>query len=283
MRTLFPLSLLALLIGSRLCTGSATPNLQWDPETIDSCVEWYDNADGETCEYVRKYFDITPEEFTAWNPSVGLDCKPWRYQSYCIVTKERLATASLKPTTTEPTITITPTSSTTTLGPSPAAWTHLGCYVDNDTTSPVMEKRLSKEGGDAALTISKCQDTCYRARFEFAGVKDGKECWCSSFVEGERTRNETDCNTPCSGDKNEMCGSKDLINVFATDSGTTGEANEQTSTEADATTKVESEVVSGTTKVEGTVVSAPSSTSGAMKYRPVFQWLVLNNRRSTEE
>ncbi|KAI8675722.1 hypothetical protein NCS57_00474200 [Fusarium keratoplasticum] len=276
MRTSFPLSLLALIIGSRLCAGSATPNLQWDPETIDSCVEWYDNADGETCEYVRKYFGITPEEFTAWNPSVGLDCKPWRYQSYCIVTKERLATASTKPTTTEPTITITPTPLTTTLGPSPAAWTPLGCYVDNDTTWPVLEKRFSKEGGDAALTIPKCEDTCYRAQFEFAGVKEGNECWCSSFVAGERTRNETDCNTPCSGDKTKMCGSKDLINVLAPDWEATSEVNENTSPEADATTKVKSEVVSGSTEVDGTVVSAHSSSSGGMRYRALFRWPYLN-------
>ncbi|KAI8680789.1 hypothetical protein NCS56_00484900 [Fusarium sp. Ph1] len=283
MMTSISLSLLALIIGSRLCAGSATPNLQWDPETIDSCVEWYDNADGETCEYVRKYVSITPEEFTAWNPSVGLDCKPWRWQSYCIVTKERLATAPPKPRTTQPTTTTTSTPSTTTLGPSPAAWTHLGCYVDNDTAWPVLEKRVSKEGGDATLTIPKCEDTCYRAQFEFAGVKEGNECWCSSFVAGERTRNETNCNTPCSGDKTKMCGSKNLINVFASDWKTTSEVNEETSTEADATTKVESQVVSGMTKMEGTVIRAPSSTSGAMKYHPVFQWLALNNRRSTEK
>ncbi|RSM00660.1 hypothetical protein CDV31_011709 [Fusarium ambrosium] len=283
MRTSFSFSLLALILGSRLCASSATPNLQWDPETIDSCVEWYDNADGETCEYVRKYFGITPEEFTAWNPSVGLDCKPWRYQSYCIVTKERLATAPHKLTTTEPAITITPTPSTTTLGPSPAAWTHLGCYVDTNATWPVLEKRMSKEGGDATLTIRKCEDTCYRAQFEFAGVKGGNECWCSSFVDGERTRNETECNTLCSGDKTKMCGGKDLINVFAPDWESTGEVDEETSTKADATTKVESELVSGSTEVEGTVVSAPSSTSGAMKYRPVFQWWPLNNGGGTEK
>ncbi|KAJ4182645.1 hypothetical protein NW767_013790 [Fusarium falciforme] len=255
MRTSFQLSLLALIVGSRLCAGGATSNLQWDPETIDSCVEWYDNADGETCEYVRKYFGITPEEFTAWNPSVSLECKPWRWQSYCI-----------------PTTTTTPTPSTTTLGPSPAAWTHLGCYVDNDTASPVLEKRISKEGGDAALTIPKCEDTCYRAQFEFAGVKEGNECWCSSFVAGERTRNETDCNTPCSGDKTKMCGSKDLINVLAPDWETTSEVNEETSAEADATTKVESEVASGSTEVDGTVVSAHSSSSGGMRYRAIFRW-----------
>ncbi|KAH7237165.1 WSC domain protein [Fusarium solani] len=238
------------LLGSRLCAGSAAPNLQWDPETIDSCVEWYDNDEGETCESVRKSFAITPEEFTAWNPSVGLNCKPWRWQSYCIVTKEKLATAPPKPRTAQPTTT-TPTPTTATLGPSPAAWTHLGCYVDNDTTSPVLEKRVSKEGGDAALTIPKCEDTCYRAQFEFAGVKEGNEC--------------------C-GDKTKMCGSKDPINVLAPDWETTSEVNEETSTEADATTKVESEVVSGSTEVDGTVVSAHSSCSGGMRYHALFRW-----------
>lgn len=33
---------------------------------------------------------VTPEKFHEWNPSVGLDCKPWDLQSYCIVTQRRL-------------------------------------------------------------------------------------------------------------------------------------------------------------------------------------------------
>ncbi|KAI8722845.1 WSC domain-containing protein [Fusarium sp. LHS14.1] len=215
----FLLSFLALFIGFRSCAGSGwAPGLPYDRNTIHSCLEWYDNDEGKTCEQVRDYFKITPEQFFEWNPSIGLDCKPWKLQSYCIVTLERVETDPPKPRT-------------------------------------------------------KCEDTCYRAQFDFAGVKEGNECWCSSYVAGERTRNETDCNKPCTGDKTKMCGSKDLINVFAPDWDSTSELNEELWTEADGTTKAESKDAIGTAKVEaeGEVVSAHSSSSGGMRYRALFQ------------
>lgn len=124
--------ILPLVVLARQVTASRNPELQWDPETAEDCVEWYSNSKGESCEYVRSYFGITPEQFHKWNPSLSLDCEPWDYQSYCIVTLERLEEASKTKTTST---TVTPTSTTTTtntaptLGPSPTSWTDLGCYA----------------------------------------------------------------------------------------------------------------------------------------------------------
>ncbi|KAF7167903.1 hypothetical protein CNMCM6106_003273 [Aspergillus hiratsukae] len=207
------LSLVALG-GLHFCASSQTPGLQWDPDTIASCVEWYDNNEGLTCEEARKYWGITPEQFTEWNPSVSLDCEPWRYQSYCIVTQERLDNSTKTTTTSAPASTSTPTTTQTTLGPSPTAWTALGCYFDDPKLLPLLETRVSKEGGDPALTIAKCQNACYLAARTFAGVKAGNECWCSPFVGGEHARNQSDCNIPWSGDKDEICGGKQCVNVF---------------------------------------------------------------------
>lgn len=106
---------------------------------------------------------------------------------------------------------------------------------------------MSKEGGDASLTISKCQNACYLAQLEFAGVKGGNECWCSSFVGGELASNKTECNMPCSGDKAKNCGGKDRINVFTPGSDDEGEVDD-----------------------EGKAIKTESSTSGAMKYRALF-------------
>jgi hypothetical protein len=68
--------------------------------------------------------------------------------------------------------------------------------------------------GDPSLTISKCQDSCYRRVFNFAGVQEGNQCWCGSYVGGEWTKNQTDCDAPCTGNKAEMCGGKGVLNVF---------------------------------------------------------------------
>jgi hypothetical protein len=76
--------------------------LQWEPTTIASCAEWYDNDEGLTCEEARKYYGTTPEEFTKWDPSVSLNCELWRDQSYCIVTRERLDNSTKTTTTSTP-------------------------------------------------------------------------------------------------------------------------------------------------------------------------------------
>ncbi|KAH7143398.1 WSC domain-containing protein [Dactylonectria macrodidyma] len=254
-------SLLVLSIGTRFGAATSTPQWQWDPETIDSCIEWYNHEAGnEPCEYVRDYFNISPEDFTKWNPSVGLDCKPWRFnQSYCIVTKERLASVTKTRTTQTPSTTTTFTSSTSTLGPSPTAWSALGCYVDN-TTTPILEERISKEGGDASLTIPECQDACYLAQFRFVGVKGGNECWCSSYVAGEWTRNQTDCNMPCTGNATENCGGKGLVNVFEPDM-------EDEDWLEDENTVVDENGVVNAQPSTSEVVNAQTSTSGATRLK----------------
>jgi hypothetical protein len=68
--------------------------------------------------------------------------------------------------------------------------------------------------GDGSLTIPKCKLTCYRRAYTFAGVLQGNQCWCSSYVAGEWAKNQTDCNAPCSGDKSTVCGGIRVFNVF---------------------------------------------------------------------
>ncbi|KAL3470358.1 WSC domain-containing protein [Aspergillus californicus] len=254
--------LLAALFSLRFSAASQTPNLQSDPDTIASCVEWYDNNEGLICEEARDYWGITAEHFTSWNPSVSLDCAPWRTtQSYCIVTQERLDN-STKPTTTSESAFATSTA-TTTLGPSPASWTALGCYFDDFEDLPVLETRVSKEG-DAELTISRCQDTCYTGAFTFAGVKAGSECWCSSFVGGEHARNSSDCNMPCGGNQDEICGGAESINVFEPVEGDDGPV--YTTSTATVTTSVTLSAGSQT----GGVVDDSTSTSGASRNFALF-------------
>lgn len=113
MKSSLLLSLVAL-VRQATCKG---PHLSFDPTTASDCVEFYDNVEGETCEKVLDYWNTTPEEFHKWNPSVGLDCKPWGLQSYCIVTEEKLdnkiKTATTSSATTKTTISSSKTSSPT--------------------------------------------------------------------------------------------------------------------------------------------------------------------------
>ncbi|WYZ35352.1 hypothetical protein EsH8_I_001628 [Colletotrichum jinshuiense] len=66
-----------------------TPQANVLANTFKSCSYWYDNYEGESCVVVRDYmFAISPETFSRWNPSVGLDCSDW--QDYKERKKERI-------------------------------------------------------------------------------------------------------------------------------------------------------------------------------------------------
>ncbi|KAG9253098.1 uncharacterized protein F5Z01DRAFT_659144 [Emericellopsis atlantica] len=117
---------------------------------------WEDNANDLVWEEVRDFWNITPEEFSRWNLSVGLDCKSWRIQSYCVVPLARLPTTTTSSKAPETTIAATSTALTSTLGPSPTSWSALGCYTDENTKYAALEERVTDEGGDDNLTIATC-------------------------------------------------------------------------------------------------------------------------------
>lgn len=266
MKTSVFLTLVAL---ARQVTSTGYPTLQWDPDTAKDCVEWYNNSENESCDAVRAYFGITPEEFHKWNPSVGLDCKPWDYQSYCIVTLDKLNNNTVTTTTTSSsstTATIT-TSSAFTPGPSPTAWTDMGCYVE-DSKLPVLEQNMSPVGGDASLTIPECKDSCYRRNYGFAGVQEGNQCWCGTYVGGEWATNQTDCNTSCTGDEKTLCGGQGLINVFQ------AQENQAQVSSTSSGTSTSTETSTGVT-IAG--VSQTGVSSGAVRNMAIFEGLIAQH------
>ncbi|KAK4249862.1 WSC domain-containing protein [Corynascus novoguineensis] len=191
------------VLAARHVIASEHPLLQWDPATAKDCVEWYNNGQGESCEDVRNLFRINPEQFHKWNPS-----------SYCIVTQERLDNDPPPPMTTSSTTElITTTTSSSTLAPSPTAWAERGCYVE-DPELPLLDQNMSGAGGDSSLTIGKCKNICYRKAYPFAGVQEGNQCWCGTYIGGEWAENQSDCNIPCTGDKKMFCGGNGLLNIF---------------------------------------------------------------------
>ncbi|KFY35671.1 hypothetical protein V494_05711 [Pseudogymnoascus sp. VKM F-4513 (FW-928)] len=249
---IFLLLSVVALVHQAACNG---PSLGFDPDTAADCIDWYDNGYGESCEEVLKYFHITPEEFHKWNPSVGLDCKPWQYLSYCILTLEKWNTRPT--TTTSSSTTTTSTTKSATLEPSPTSWSSLGCYYQ-DSQLQLLEENLSPAGGDTALTIPKCQNTCYLRSYNIAGVQEGNQCWCSTYAAGLWTLNQTDCNIPCTGDKNTFCGGKEVFNVFKAE-----ENMEPLPTTASSATTSSADSTAST-------VSSATPTSGAMRNMAMF-------------
>lgn len=231
--------------------GGEAPNLQADPYTELPCVMWQD-GDEKTCEETRDYWNITPEQFTSWNPSVGLDCKPWsRQQSYCVVPLSRTQTSSSSNETPGPTTTSisVPTSS-------PTGWDLVGCYEYSQEEVFYFERMRLEED---TLTIKKCQDACYRNDFLFAGLAEGNMCWCSLQIAGDRELQSTGCNVTCSGNDSQTCGGEGHLSVY--ESKYDGEDEEDEDGEADDGEGEEEANRSGSNRDEE---------SSGSRYRPFF-------------
>lgn len=58
---------IAALVAQTAASGQ--PLREHDPDTVKSCIEWYNNYDQYTCQEVIKQNGITLDEFRAWNPT----------------------------------------------------------------------------------------------------------------------------------------------------------------------------------------------------------------------
>lgn len=191
--------------------GDSEPWMEWDPKTIADCTWWWDNYDRQwSCTEVRDVeYRISPDDFHRWNPSITVDCGNWNLtQSYCVVVEsERKPTTS----TSLPTVVEATTSVISPPRPTPTAWEALGCFV-HDPQKPVFNQSILE--GSADLTIEKCENACWSAGFNFAGLKGGLDCLCADFAGVISTKNQSDCNSPCPGDPAEACGGSTAVNAF---------------------------------------------------------------------
>ncbi|KAL1655232.1 hypothetical protein SLS61_002116 [Didymella pomorum] len=228
-----------------------------DPRSAQDCIMWADIEDAsvDTCEETMRYWHVEPERFHAWNPSVGLDCKPWFNQrSYCVVTQTTNDNAVNYTTTTFSdeyytytmplpsfttdsagyTIPVTRTDATarpyTTIPPvpSPSTWKDMGCYID------LWNDNLENDGNvswnldfrfiprDDAETVDKCKQKCWDIQYKVAGLKLGNECFCGDKNNATLAENQSECDMPCAGDANVKCGGTQRMNVWAAEVSSTG-------------------------------------------------------------
>jgi hypothetical protein len=118
-----------------------------------------------------------------------------------------------------------------------------------------LEKNMNPTSDDS-LTIPKCQDACYRAGYGFAGVQEGNQCWCSSYVGGGWTKHQNACNIPCTGDSTTVCGGRGVLSVFR------AEENLESVSSSDVVASTGTGVETGTSTVG---IAETRSSSGAMR------------------
>ena len=92
------------------------------------------------------------------------------------------------------------------------AYTSLGCYTDVGT-KPVFFRQDSLSSGN--LTTKACLQTCLNGRFPYAATEFGGECYCGVILgEGVSSVDASQCNMACNGASGEMCGGRNLQNVY---------------------------------------------------------------------
>ncbi|KAI4096189.1 MAG: hypothetical protein LQ339_007036 [Xanthoria mediterranea] len=100
--------------------------------------------------------------------------------------------------------------------PTPSTYTSEGCY-----TEATRGRALSgKTYYDDAMTTAKCASAC--AGFDLFGLEYYRECYCGNKLQlGSVSAPSSECYHPCTGDKNEICGGDNRLNLYTFGTGTT--------------------------------------------------------------
>ena len=89
--------------------------------------------------------------------------------------------------------------------------------------SPYYTDRLCVQGNpikdstlfaDDNMTIEMCFDQCESAQYKYAGLRNGRDCVCGDEISNLDKLLKRECNLPCVGDPDELCGGGDKTDLF---------------------------------------------------------------------
>uniref|UniRef100_A0A1B6JWP9 Uncharacterized protein n=1 Tax=Homalodisca liturata TaxID=320908 RepID=A0A1B6JWP9_9HEMI len=90
-----------------------------------------------------------------------------------------------------------------------------GCYIDGGVGNRLL--RGFQQDFQQTLTQDLCSKFCYDKGFAFAGTQYSYECFCSRNKPPDHKRApDVQCDTPCAGDRNKVCGGTDRLSVYST-------------------------------------------------------------------
>ncbi|KAK6523447.1 hypothetical protein TWF281_001429 [Arthrobotrys megalospora] len=95
-----------------------------------------------------------------------------------------------------------------TIKESAGTFNNIGCYTDSSS------KRVLNGGSwtDGAMTVEKCVDKAQG--FKYAGVEYQTECYWGNAIDSSGQKVNDGCTMFCAGDKNEICGGGDRIQIM---------------------------------------------------------------------
>jgi len=90
---------------------------------------------------------------------------------------------------------------------------YLGCYQDFRATRDLSFGPYEHEN----MTIFMCTNYCSDFDFKFIGLQNSTQCWCGNSQNYATLGDEMDCDFPCGGDYNTVCGGTYRNSVYFND------------------------------------------------------------------
>lgn len=95
----------------------------------------------------------------------------------------------------------------------PEGWESYGCWVDG-----VNGRILSYQApDDPDLTLESCVQLCAARNNTIAGAEYSRQCFCGDKIRngGQEAESSSECNTPCGGNSQQICGGGGRMSIFA--------------------------------------------------------------------
>ncbi|KAL8894926.1 MAG: hypothetical protein Q9207_008363 [Kuettlingeria erythrocarpa] len=100
--------------------------------------------------------------------------------------------------------------------PAPSTYQAEGCYTEATNGRALSGKTYY----DDAMTTAKCASAC--AGFDLFGLEYYRECYCGNKLQtGSVAAPSAECKYPCTGDKDEICGGDNRLNLYTFGTGIT--------------------------------------------------------------
>eukprot|EP01116_Phalansterium_solitarium_P010323 TRINITY_DN2498_c0_g1_i1.p1 TRINITY_DN2498_c0_g1~~TRINITY_DN2498_c0_g1_i1.p1 ORF type:complete len:987 (+),score=306.46 TRINITY_DN2498_c0_g1_i1:100-3060(+) len=91
------------------------------------------------------------------------------------------------------------------------AHVYLGCYDNFDTEPDFPNGPFFTPFMSPAWCIAHCE----QLNAPYTGLQGGTSCFCASALSDLQQLSDKSCNSPCSGDHNQMCGGPNTISIYA--------------------------------------------------------------------
>ncbi|KAI8965802.1 putative glyoxal oxidase [Daldinia sp. FL1419] len=92
-------------------------------------------------------------------------------------------------------------------------WTHIGCYHEGiDDQCLTYKIPIAK----ALVNAEICTSRCRIGGYAFAGTKNGNKCYCGNSIANNAVLSDG-CKTACKGNRSEVCGGHDHLNIYSFD------------------------------------------------------------------